>query len=153
MKQLITLGTTLFMVAMGLQAQTTNPNYNADLAAELGADDYGMKGYTLVMLKTGSNNTTDKDFIAQCFRGHLDNINKLVEEGHLIVAGPLGKNEQTYRGIFILNTTSIEEAEAMLQTDLAIKEKLLEAELYMWYGSAALPLYLDGADAVWKSKP
>jgi uncharacterized protein YciI len=133
--------------------QNANPNYNADLATELGADDYGMKGYTLVILKTGSNDTTDKDFIALCFRGHMANINKLVNEGKLIVAGPLGKNDQTYRGIFILNTTSREEAEAMLFDDPAIKEQLLEAELYSWYGSAALPLYLKEADSIWKSKP
>jgi len=32
----------------------TNPNYDAKLAADLGADDYGMKKFVLVILKTGS---------------------------------------------------------------------------------------------------
>lgn len=83
----------------------------------------------------------------------MSNINRLVELGKLIVAGPLGKNDKTYRGIFILNTTDLKEAEEMLQSDPAIKEKLLDAELYNWYGSAALPVYLDVSDKIWKMKP
>ncbi len=153
MKYFITILASAIIVVFELNAQNANPNYNSDLAAKLGADDYGMKGYTLVKLKTVSNDTTDKDFITQCFRGHMANINKLVNEGKLIVAIPLEKNDQIYRGVFVLNTTSRVEAETMLITDPAIAEKLLEVELYSWYGSAALPLYLKEADTIWKSKP
>jgi len=143
----------LFFFSNELMAQTINPNYDPSLAQSLGADDNGMKSYVLVILKTGTNATTDKTFIDSCFRGHLDNIWRLVEAGKMIVAGPLGKNERTYRGIFILNVTTVEEAEQLLQTDPAVKEKLLEAELYSWYGSAALPTYLDAADKIWKQRP
>lgn len=133
---------------------TTNPNYNKELADKLGGDDYGMKSYFFVILKTGTNTTTDKEFINESFRGHLDNINRLVEEGKLIVAGPLGKNENNYRGIFILNNIkSIEEAVELLQTDPAIKNRLLDYEIFTWYGSAALPEYLPFSDKIWKSKP
>ena len=132
----------------------TNPNYDKELADKLGGDDYGMKSYFLVILKTGTNTTTDKELISESFRGHLDNINRLVEEGKLIVAGPLGKNENNYRGIFILNNIkSIEEAVELLQTDSAIKNGLLDYEIFTWYGSAALPEYLPFSDKVWKSKP
>jgi uncharacterized protein YciI len=130
-----------------------NPNYNPELAVKLGADDYGMKRYILVILKTGSNQTTDKDFINKCFRGHMDNINRLVEDGKLVVAGPLGSNDKTYRGIFILNAATPEEADLLLQTDPAIKERLLDAELYPWYGSAALPEYLPASNQIWKLNP
>ncbi len=132
---------------------SANPNYDPQLAQKLGADDYGMKSYILVMLKTGSNKTTDKAFIGESFRGHLDNIGRLVTQGKLVVAGPLGKNENSYRGIFILNAATLEEAKALLATDPAIKENLLEAELYNWFGSAALPEYLEASDKVWKIKP
>ena len=131
----------------------SNPNYDASLAQKLGADDYGMKGYVLVMLKTGENQTTDKAFISNSFRGHLENINRLVEQGKLIVAGPLGKNDNNYRGIFILNVTTLEEAEKLMQTDPAIKSGLLAIELYNWYGSAALPEYLEASDKIWKVSP
>lgn len=130
-----------------------NPDYDNVLAEQLGADNYGMKGYVLAVLKTGSNVTENKDNVNKAFRGHLDNITRLVKEGKMIVAGPLGKNDKTYRGIFILNVTTKEEATKLLETDPAIKEQLLEAELYEWYGSAALPEYLKTADKIWKQKP
>lgn len=130
-----------------------NPEYDPELAKKLGADDYGMKSYVLVMLKTGPNQTADRTLISDRSRGHLDNISRLVEQGKLVVAGPLGKNDKTYRGIFILNVSTLEEAESLLQTDPAIKEGLLDAELYNWYGSAALPEYLEFSDKVWKVQP
>jgi uncharacterized protein YciI len=130
-----------------------NPNYAPELAHKLGADDYGMKSYILVILKTGPNQTTDKTFINDSFRGHMNNINQLVTEGKMIVAGPLTKNDKTYRGIFILNVTDFEEAEKLLQNDPAITEGLLDVELYKWYGSAALPEYLEFSDKIWKIKP
>jgi uncharacterized protein YciI len=139
-----------------VQKDTTvsNPNYDPVLAKKLGGDEYGMKSYFLIILKTGTNTTTDKEFISKSFRGHMDNIHRLVEEGKLIVAGPLGKNENNYRGIFILhNIKSIEEAKELLHTDLAIKNALLDYEIFTWYGSAALPEYLPFSDKISKSKP
>lgn len=133
---------------------TVNPNYDQALADKLGGDEFGMKSYFLVILKTGTNTTTDKELISESFRKHLDNINRLVEEGKLIIAGPVGKNENNYRGIFILNNIkSIEEAKEILQTDHAIKNGLLDYEIYTWYGSAALPEYLPFSDKIWKAKP
>jgi len=130
-----------------------NPNYDSVLAQKLGADDYGMKGYVLVVLKTGTNKTTDKELINTSFRGHMNNIKLLVNEGKLIVAGPLNKNDKTYRGMFILNVADFDEAESLLQADTAIKEGLLDVELYKWYGSAALPEYLKFSDKIWKVNP
>ena len=123
------------------------------LADELGADDYGMKSYYFAILKTGSNQTEDRELIQASFAGHMDNINRLVETGELIVAGPFFPNEKNYRGIFIMNVDSIEKAQDLLQTDPAIKENLLEVDLYQWYGSAALSKYLETADQIWKQKP
>ena len=131
-----------------------NPYYDKPLADKLGGDDYGMKSYFLVILKTGTNSVTDKEMISVSFRGHLDNIHKLVEEGKTILAGPLGQNENSYRGIFILNNIkTIEEAKDLLQTDLSIKNGLLDFDIYTWYGSAALPEYLPFSEKIWKSKP
>ncbi|KQC33034.1 hypothetical protein AAU57_06645 [Nonlabens sp. YIK11] len=131
-----------------------NPNYDASLASKLGADDYGMKSYFLVILKTGSNTTTDKALINKSFSGHLENIGKLVADGKLIVAGPMGTNDQNYRGIFILdNLGSMEEAKELLQTDPAILNNLLGYDIFAWYGSAALAEYLPLSDKIWKLKP
>lgn len=65
---------------------TPNPNFDRALAEKLGGDEYGMKSYFFVILKKGTNTTADKELIGQSFRGHLDNINQLVEEKKLIVA-------------------------------------------------------------------
>jgi len=130
-------------------SQTDNPTYDSTLAKKYGADDYGMKNYTLVVLKTGSNTTANKKFIDSCFAVHMSNMGKMVEAGKLIVAGPFGKNEDSFRGIFIMDAT-FDEANLLLQNDAAIKEKLLEAVLYKWYGSAALPGYLPDSEKVRK---
>ncbi len=132
----------LLLIMMNLNAQVNNKKYDKHLADSLGADEYGMKMYILVILKTGSNKITDKQKVDSLFLGHMNNINHLVDRGKLVAAGPIKKNEKEYRGIFILNANTIEEANLLLETDPAIKAKILEAELFQWYGSAALPLYL-----------
>lgn len=141
-------------VALKRDTTILNPNYDKGLAGKLGGDDYGMKSYFFVILKTGMNTTTDKDLISESFKGHLNNIQTLVQEGILIVAGPLGKNENNYRGIFILNNIkSVDEARKLLLTDPAIKNGLLDFDIFTWYGSAALPEYLPVSDKIWKSRP
>lgn len=130
-----------------------NPNYDKRLAEKLGGDEYGMKSFFLVILKTGTNTTADKELISESFKGHMNNINRLVEEGKLIVAGPFGKNENNYRGIFILNNIKTkEEVKELLQTDLAIKNRLLDYDIFTWYGSAALPEYLPFSEKITKTK-
>ncbi len=152
MKQFSVIAALLFLSAP-LLAQNSNPKYDSLLAKQYAGDDYGMKKYILVILKTGTNKAAEKAFSDSCFAGHMANIHRLVEMGKLVVAGPLGKNENTYRGIFILNAASIEEAQELLQTDPAIKENLLATDVYNWYGSAALPAYLDESDKIWKVSP
>jgi len=152
MKTVLIFTIFIFILTL-LSGQITNPNYDSIRAKKLGADDYGMKKYVFVILKTGDNKTTDKSFIDSCFAGHIKNIGKLVELNQLIVAGPFVKNENDFRGLFILNLASIEDAKKLLMTDPAIKSNLLLPEMYIWYGSAALPEYLDASDKIWKINP
>ena len=149
MKKLFIL--TVLFSTVAATAQTAS-NYDKELAHRLGADDYGMKSYVLVILKTGTNTTADQATVNSLFKGHMQNIGKLAADGKLVVAGPMQKNNKSYRGIFILNVATIAEAELLLQTDPAIKERLLEAELYGWYGSAALPEYLPIHENIQKIK-
>lgn len=133
------------------QVSTSNPvstavvdtTYDEALAQKLKADERGMKSYFFVVLKTGTNQTKDKNLINESFTGHMANINRLVKEDKLIVAGPFGKNQDNYRGLFIFHNVANEsELEIILNTDPAIKNNLLEFKIYPWYGSAALPMYL-----------
>jgi len=118
--------------------QSKNDNYDSALAKKLGADEYGMKNYILVILKSGSNHVTDKTTRDSLFSGHMTNIKRLGDMGKLVVAGPFGDNDKNYRGIFILNVKTVEEAKALLETDPAVKAKVFDTDLYNWYGSASL---------------
>lgn len=137
-----------FIVSIKVQSQSLNPLYNKVLADSLGADEYGMKMYVLVILKTGLTQISEKSEVDSLFAGHMQNITRLADEGLLVVAGPLSKNDKKYRGIFILNAKSLEEATVLLQTDPAVKAGLLDFELFQWYGSAALGMYLPFHDEV-----
>ena len=134
-----------------------NPNYDAALAEKLEADDYGMKSYVLVMLKTGDvkpeETAAGKAAYAEAFKGHFENMGRMVAAEQLVVAGPFGKNEQGYRGLFILNVKTVDEANDILKTDPAFKAGYLGADIIPWYGSAALPEYLPASDKIWKVKP
>ncbi|MDR6846104.1 YciI family protein [Flavobacterium granuli] len=119
-------------------AQEANPTYDEKLAKSLNADEYGMKKYVFCLLKSGSNTTATKEESKKLFEGHMANINKLAKEGKLTVAGPFMKNDRNYRGIYIFNVETVEEAKALVATDPAIQANLLETELTPWYGTAAL---------------
>ncbi|MDX9752269.1 MAG: hypothetical protein RBT71_14420 [Flavobacteriales bacterium] len=151
MRPLLTL-----LAAVGLVHVTAaqhNPDHDPALAASLGADDWGMRSYTLAILRTGPATGLEKAVTDSCFRGHLDNIGRLVESGDMVVAGPLGRNDKGYRGLFIFTATDTAQVRTLLRTDPAVAAGLLAADLYPWYGSAALPTYLEQADKVWKVKP
>lgn len=53
------------------------------------------------------------------------------------MAGPF-MDDGDIRGIYIFNVKTIEEAQALTETDPAIKAGRLIMELHPWYGSAAL---------------
>ena len=135
----------------GINAQKPNPDYDSTLARKLGADDRGMKSYVLVILKTGPAVIEAGARRDSLFKGHFANINRMADQGKLVVAGPIGANDKSYRGIFILNVKTTDEARALLQNDPTVKEKIFEAELYPWYGSAALSEYLDAAKKIEKT--
>lgn len=135
------------------QAKKTE-GFNQKLADSLGADKFGMKPYVIVILKTGKANITDKELLNQHFRGHMENIGKLAKEGKLAVAGPFsGKNEREYRGIFIFNVKTKEEAEELVKSDPAVVAGVFDYEIFPWYGSAALPMYLEYHKKIAKENP
>jgi len=115
----------------------TNPNYDAELAKKLGADDYGMKQYVIVILKTGPTKIEDAAKVQELFAGHLKNIMRLADEGKLALAGPFMEGGNM-RGLFIFNVKTVEEAKELVKTDPAIAAGLLEPEFIKWYGSAAV---------------
>ncbi len=147
-KFLLLVATSLFFC---MPAFAQKPGYDSALAKKLGADDYGMRSYVFVILKTGALKKADKKTSDSLFAGHMKNMGRLSEEGLLILAGPFGKNLKTYRGLFILNVKTIEEAKLLVATDPAVAGKLLAAEYYNWYGSAAVMAIPDMHEKVQKT--
>lgn len=117
--------------------KTTKNGYDEALAERLGADDYGMSRYVVAFLKEGSNRDQDSTTTAKIQEGHMANINKMAEEGKLVLAGPFIDGGE-YQGIYVFNVATIEEAEELTKTDPAIQAGRLVMELKQWYGSAAL---------------
>lgn len=111
--------------------------FDPELAEALGADEYGMRRYVMAFLKTGPNPDHDPETARELQAGHMANIRRLAGEGKLVVAGPF-LGEGPFRGIFILDVATVEEARALVETDPAVRAGRLEMELYPWYGSAAL---------------
>lgn len=129
----------LFTCALIFAQQKAAPVvYDSVLAKKLGADAYGMKQYVMVILTTGKSDVKEKNSRDSLFAGHMNNIKKLAKEGKMVVAGPLGKNDLSYRGIFVFNTASVEDARAMVDTDPAVKAGIFDAIYIPWYCSAAL---------------
>lgn len=116
---------------------TENPEFNQELATELGADNYGMRRYVLAILKAGPNRDHNEETAMELQRGHMANINRLAEEGKLILAGPF-LDDGEMRGIFLFDVETVDEARQLTESDPAVEAGRLTMELHTWYGSAAL---------------
>ncbi len=119
------------------ESATADDRYDAQLAKQLGADEYGMKSYVFCVLKTGPTKIEDPAESRKVFAGHFSNMTRLADAGKLVLSGPL-MDARPNRGIYIFNVSTIEEAEELVQTDPAVGAGVFEYELMKLYGSAAL---------------
>lgn len=94
----------------------------------------------LVFLNTRTDKEElPKEELDKLMKSHLDNINRLAAENKLVVAGPF----EGGGGIFILNTTSIEEANRWISTDPAIRANRWRVEILAYQptlGSVCKPI-------------
>ncbi len=120
-----------------VDVSSTKIEYDSLAAKKYGADNYGMKKYVMAFLKKGPNRDLGAEESSKLQAAHMANIGKMAEEGKLVLAGPfLGDGE--LRGIYIFDVETIAEAEALTNSDPAIKAGSLVMELKEWYGSAAV---------------
>ena len=141
-KLISTLALVVLMASVNASGQSvpigqSTDVYDAQLADELGADEYGMRSYVFVVLKTGPANITDEARRSEIFAGHFSNIARLSEEGKLLLAGPFIEGGEK-RGMYIFKSASIEEAKAIVQSDPAVAAGIFTPEFTRFYGSAAL---------------
>ena len=119
------------------ESDAVQTEFNEKLAEELGADQYGMRRYVMAFLKAGPNRDQDSTRVAEIQRAHLDNIRRMAENGDLILAGPF-MDDGEFRGIYLFNVETVEEARELTSTDPAVQAGRLTMEMHPWYGSAAL---------------
>ena len=131
----------------------TSPTYDSELAAKVGADDYGMRSYVLVILKTGPTPVPEGEARKAMFAGHFANMERLAEAGKLAVAGPFTKDPAQWRGLFLFAVDDIEEAKALTATDPVIVNGEMVAEYHQWYGSAAVMMIPEIHDRIMPSAP
>jgi uncharacterized protein YciI len=94
-----------------------------------------IKQFWLVVLKTGPRDkaVTDSAERSKIFAGHFSNMERLYNDGVLKAAGPFGKNDFTWRGLFILDCKTREDAEAYVKTDPTIVAGIFIVDIVPWY--------------------
>ena len=112
-------------------------HYDAALAARLGGDEHGMRQYVMVILKTGPTPKPKGKERDEMFKGHFANIQRLADEGKLVLAGPFD-GVDGWRGMFVFAVKDIAEARQLTATDPVISSGEMVAEYHQYYGSAAL---------------
>lgn len=130
-------------------AEAPAAKFDAALAAQVGADEYGMRNYILVVLKTGPNKMPAGKERDEMFKGHFANMNRLAAEGKLALAGPFD-GVDGWRGLFIFAVADVEEAKKLVATDPVVASGEMVPEFHKYYGSAALMLVNEAHDRVQK---
>lgn len=109
--------------------------YNEKDAHEL-AESMGMTVYHLFLLKKGPTwspeSTPEIDALQEA---HLANLRRLAEIGKLVLNGPLLDSFATsgeIRGIGVLKTVTLREAEELVATDPMVEVGRLVFELHAW---------------------
>ena len=118
MKQLLRT----FIVVVGLAAGAAH--------SPLAAADHS---YVFVVLRSGPTSgqkTAEERKTIQA--AHMANINRLADEGVLLVAGPFGSPnpDPSRRGIFIFDVEDVERARALTNTDPGVQAGVFGMDLY-----------------------
>jgi len=101
--------------------------------------------YVFTYLKTGpasASNTREQK--QEIFKGHMANMKRLADERKLIIAGPYAKpTDPTWRGLFIFDTSSVDEARKLVATDPGVVAGEFVAECIPLRATARLREFYD----------
>ncbi len=87
--------------------------------------------YYLGLLYKGPARTQSADESAKIQSAHLQHLESLYKKGVLLIAGPMG-DDGDLRGIVVLKVKSLDEAQAIVNEDPAVKAGRLRVELHPW---------------------
>lgn len=103
-------------------------SYNA------GDTTYNMKRYVFMLLKSGETKSKDSTEAARFQKLHLEHLNKLAEQGKLIVSGPFEGGEER-RGLLIFDVETLDEAMRLEGEDPMVKSGRLKMDAFYWWGA------------------
>ncbi|MDC3397191.1 YciI family protein [Flavobacteriales bacterium] len=129
------------LALLTMVACTPSHNQDALRQASRGVDEMGMKPYVFAMLQTGDTTARPDSVLSALFAGHMANIERLAEEGKLVVAGPfydVPRAPESWRGLFVLNTADTAEARVWVDQDPAVQAGVFDVVLAPWFSSGAL---------------
>ena len=110
---------------------TTQPG-KYDVSSDTTVTAGEMKRYWLVLLQKGPKRNQDSISAEKIQAAHMANINRLAQEGKLVMAGPIGV-EDDLRGIFLMNCADSSEVENFVKTDSAVITGRLVMKYYPWW--------------------
>ena len=127
----------LALFAIACNENKTTPDATADpgkydINKDSNVSANEMKRYWLVLLQKGPNRNQDSISAEKIQAAHMGNIQRLAKEGKLIMAGPIGI-EDDLRGIFLLNCADSSEVERIVNTDSAVITGRLVMKYYPWW--------------------
>jgi len=107
------------------------------------AEEPQLVTYYLGLLYKGSVRTQAPEEVEMIQKAHLQHLESLYKQGVLLVAGPMG-DDGDLRGIVVLKVKSLEEAQALVDEDPAVKAGRLRVELHPWMSQSLDVLQYKG---------
>lgn len=99
-----------------------------------GDSTYTMKRYIFCLLMAGPQQSQDSVTVAAIQKGHMEHIQKMAETGKLVMAGPFQEGGE-YRGIFVFDVETVDEARILAEQDPAVKSGRLVLHFIPWWAA------------------
>jgi uncharacterized protein YciI len=133
----------LFLASNGLAQTSHQPSRMPDI----GPGGFEMATYYVGFLYRGSRWTPEQTAETEALqKAHMANIQRLADEGKLLLAGPFTDGGDL-RGIFVFRVGSMAEAQALAETDPAVKAGRLRLEFHPWYAAKNITVTARAAPA------
>lgn len=124
----------LFAFCLLTFAFTAQSQNQREFSYTEGDTTYTMKRYIFMLLNKDEIRSQNLVEAAKIQEQHLAHLNKLSEQGKLIVAGPFEKGGD-HRGLLIFDVATVDEALKLEGEDPAVKTGRLNIEAFYWWGA------------------
>jgi uncharacterized protein YciI len=124
----------LFLLIFGLFSMSLAAQDVNEFKYSTGDTTYVMKKYFVCFLMAGDVKSQTEEEAAEIQKQHLAHIEKLGQEGKVMIAGPF-EDGGDYRGILIFNAESIEQVVEWEGADPAVSSGRLKMKVLPWWAA------------------